>query len=282
MAALVGAQEPCVQQQQQEQQQQPWLVRSVAQEGGACTGGTPVPLSRCCPFAHIDLTLPGREAEVDWVTLGSMRKVLKPKICVLQGQEAHMPSEGGPMCVRQLPSRQPLPSQGQEEKQRPAQPQPGQQQQHSRNHEQQQQRQLGLQEGQQDLFNSLVANPRSHGVIALAHEAHVLLPPQARFIMGDLMDKRTLAPLLTPAGVCVRACVRACIHVYYVFGFLISVEPALPTEKRVTLLGPRSTCADNVATHSAPLTRAACGCLLPLEVLATPGGVPGCPGLSFQ
>eukprot|EP00983_Pelagomonas_calceolata_P017146 537427-Pelagomonas_calceolata.AAC.3 len=77
---------------------------------------------------------------------------------------------------------------------------------HSEQQEQQQQgcthRQLAFQAThQQHLFNSLVANPHSFAVIAQAHEALVVLPPHSRFIMGDLMDKRTLAPLLPPAGV---------------------------------------------------------------------------------
>lgn len=105
-------------------------------------------------------------AETDWVALASMKAVLKPKLQVL-GRDSlqHNQSEHA---------------------------------QHQDGGEQQQPQ-------QQPLFNTLIRNPHSHPVIALAHETRVLLPPHSSFIMGDLTNKRTLAPLIPQepsTGVC--------------------------------------------------------------------------------
>ncbi|KAF5836437.1 hypothetical protein DUNSADRAFT_5943 [Dunaliella salina] len=152
--------------------------------------------------------------EVDWVALGSMRHVLKPKLQVLceeykkedkeeekgEEEEEEEEEEKG----KKVHSVQ---QQLQQQQQERTQHGNGQQQQLQQKHERTQYRINGQQQPaplatcqQQHLFNSLVANPHSFEVVARAHEALVVLPPRSRFIMGDLMDKRTLAPLLPPAG----------------------------------------------------------------------------------
>jgi len=156
-------------------------------------------------------------ATTDWVALAGLKSVLKPRLQVLGRQELAdrgllQPlqlgqARGGGRQVGRIDKSLLSQQQQNQEQQRMQQQQQEQEEQQQQQEQQGQGRQIKQQQQQQQqqgqghdqpLFNSLVRNHQDIEVVALAHETLVLLPPRSSFIVGDLLNKRTLASLIPP------------------------------------------------------------------------------------